>query len=327
MKKILVILGPTATGKTQLGLSLAIKFNGELIACDSRQVYEGLDIGTGKLPDQEVLVKKGKGCWEINGTKIWMYDVVDLNIQYTVADFIKEASRIVDDISKRGKLPIIVGGTGLYLKALLEGLDTLKVPIDKKLRRELEKCTLPQLQSRLQRISPKRWEELNNSDRNNARRLLRAIELLSMNPYTGTKKNYQGLDKKFDVLKIGLTAPRPDLYRKADLRILDWFDKGIIKEVKKLILNGVDVDRFYTLGLEYALIADFIQGDIKSSEDLKIRMPGKLHGYIRRQETWFKKEKNVIWFDVIKTKGVEMGRSEIEKSEIEKFVRKWYDSL
>lgn len=317
MKRILVILGPTATGKTDLSLYLANKFNGELIACDSRQVYKGLDIGTGKLPSQEVVIKKGEGWWEINDIKVWMYDLVNLDKQYTVADYVKDALRVADDVIKRDKLPIIVGGTGLYLKALLEGLDNLEIPVDQKLRRELEKCTLPQLQSRLQRISPKRWEELNNSDRNNARRLIRAIELLSMNPYTGTKKNYQGLDKKFDVLKIGLTAPRPDLYRWVDLRITSWFNQGIISEVKKIISERVGLKRFYSLGLGYGLIASFLEGKIKSFEDLKAMMQGKLHGYVRRQETWFKKEKNVIWFDVTITKGIEM----------EKIVRKWYDSL
>ncbi len=316
MKKILIITGPTATGKTALSLNLAKKFNGELVACDSRQVYQDLDIGTGKLPDQKVSLKKGKGWWEIDEVKVWMYDVTSLDKQYTVANYVKDASERVYDISARGKLPIIVGGTGLYLKALIEGLENLQVPIDKKLRNKLKNLTLLQLQDKLQKISPQRWEKLNNSERNNPRRLLRSIELLSMNPYAKTKINYSGLDKRFDVLKIGLTAPRQNLYKKSDSRILDWFNQGIIEEVKSLISAGVTIDRFYALGLEYSLIADFIQGKIESLEDLKDRMQGSLHSYIRRQQTWFKKDQSINWFDI--SQGKFLG-------EVEKLVAKWYD--
>ncbi len=316
MKKILIITGPTATGKTALSLNSAKKFNGELVACDSRQVYQGLDIGTGKLPDQKVSIKKEKGWWEIDGVKVWMYDVISLDKQYTVANYVKDASERISDISARGKLPIIVGGTGLYLKALVEGLDNLQVPIDKKLRNKLEKLTLPQLQDKLQKISPQRWEKLNNSERNNQRRLLRAIELLSMNPYTKTKINYSGLGKKFDVLKIGLSAPRQNLYKKSDSRILDWFNQGIIEEVKKLISDGLAINRFYALGLEYSLVADFIQGKIESLKDLENRMQGSLHSYIRRQQTWFKKDQTINWFDISQSKSLD---------EVEKLVAKWYD--
>src|SRR3989338_8125799 len=129
MKKLLVILGPTATGKTDLAINLAKKFNGELIACDSRQVYKGLDIGTGKYPAQYKKLKKGEGFWEIDGIKIWMYDKVFLNIQYTVFDYVKDAEIVIKDILDRGKLPIVVGGTGLYLRALSEELHNLSVPI------------------------------------------------------------------------------------------------------------------------------------------------------------------------------------------------------
>ena len=125
--RLLVIIGPTATGKTDLALKLADKFDGELIAADSRQVYRGLDIGTGKLPGGEWKMddgrwKKGKGFWEVDGVKIWMYDVAGLKTRYTVADFVKEAENVIEDILRRGKLPIIVGGTGFYVKALVEGL-------------------------------------------------------------------------------------------------------------------------------------------------------------------------------------------------------------
>ena len=148
MNKLLVILGPTATGKTDLALQLAGKFQGELVACDSRQVYKGLDIGTGKEPREKGKVVKGKGFWEIDRAKIRMYDVADPKVQYTVADYVKEAAKAVEDISSRAKLPIIVGGTGFYLKALLLGLSNLSVPVDLKLRKQLEKLSVGELQEK-----------------------------------------------------------------------------------------------------------------------------------------------------------------------------------
>ena len=153
MYKLLVILGPTATGKTDVALNLAKKFNGELISADSRQVYVGLDIGTGKTPsgisDDQIKISKRKMYWEIDGIRIWMYDVIDPKDQYNVSKFVKDAEKIIEDMYKRGKLPIVVGGTGLYIKALADGLDNLSVPVDKKLRKELENLTKKNLINRV----------------------------------------------------------------------------------------------------------------------------------------------------------------------------------
>lgn len=173
MKKLLVILGPTATGKTDLALNLAKKFNGELMSCDSRQVYKGLDIGTGKLPGKEVSSrgrwasgpKRGEGFWEMGGIKVWMYDVAGPKTHYTVYDYNKRARKVIEDIIKRDKLPIIVGGTGLYLRALLEGLPNLKIPTDNKLRGKLEKLSLDELQKRLKSLSPAAFQKLTDSDK------------------------------------------------------------------------------------------------------------------------------------------------------------------
>src|SRR5258708_35683470 len=149
MKKILIIAGPTATGKTDLAISLAKRLNGELVSVDSRQVYKGLDIGTGKMPGKFKSLKRVSGKWIVDGVFIYMYDVVNWEKQYTVADDVKDANRVIKDIRKRGTLPIIVGGTGLYLKALLYGLSNLGRPIDKKLREQLEKLELKKLQEKL----------------------------------------------------------------------------------------------------------------------------------------------------------------------------------
>lgn len=292
MRKLLVILGPTATGKTDLGLILAKKFNGEIVSCDSRQVYRGLDIGTGKYPSQNAKVKKQKYCWEIDGVNIWMYDVVDARKQYTVADYVRDANKVIDEIQKRRKLPIVVGGSGLYIRALLEGLTNLSIPINKKLRQQLDKLSLVDLQKKLQQSEPERWKKMNNSDRQNPRRLIRAIELVGLKPNFAKALS-------FDALKIGLTAPRDVLYKRADERVLARIKQGMIEETIKLHKKGLSFRRMRQLGLEYGVLADYLDGKIKDTNELIKIMQGKIHGYIRRQLTWFAKEKDVHWFNIM----------------------------
>lgn len=320
MQKILVILGPTATGKTDLALSLGKKFNGELISCDSRQVYVGLDIGTGKLPSGKWKIesgrwKKEKGYWEMDGIKVWMTDVADPNTQFTVKDYVDQAEVVIEDITKRGKLPIIVGGTGLYLKALLEGLPNLAIPVDNKLRRELEKLSLEQLQIRLQLLSPARWEKLNNSDQQNPRRLLRSIELVSMNPYIKTQDVEKGLGSRMNILKIGLTAPREILKKRIFDRLLVRIDQGLIKEGENLNKEGLSFARMRELGLEYGVLADLLE--YKIAEDQFVNILGrKICQFAKRQMTWFKRDKKVFWYDILDPLTIQ---------KVEKEVRTWYD--
>lgn len=312
--KILIILGPTSTGKTDLALQFASKFQGELVSVDSRQVYKGLDIGTGKLPGHEVTVKKGRGFWEMDGIKVWMYDVVDLKKQYTVYDYVQGANKVIDDIVKRGKLPIIVGGTGLYLKALLEGLPNLAVPINQELRKQLNNLTIKQLQQRLQISAPGKWKSMNYSDRQNPRRLIRAIELVMLQPQR--IKQLELRIKDFNILKIGLIAPREILYKKINSRVEKWIREGIVNEVLDLIKNGISKKRIRDLGLEYKVVIDYLNGDYSLNMAIE-KMQNKVRQYAKRQITWFKQEKDVVWFDII-GKGYLAG--------IEKLVSTWYDS-
>ncbi len=205
----------------------------------------------------------------------------------------------------------------MYLRALLEGLDNLQIPNDQNLRDKLGKLTLLQLQKKLQKLSLKRWEELNNSDRNNSRRILRSIELLSVNPYIDTKKSYLGLDKKFNILKIGLTAPRQELYKKVDSRILKRLSEGMLGEAEDLFKKGLTIKRMKSLGLEYGVLADFLVGEIKTQTELTSILKGKVHRFVRRQLTWFKKERDVLWFDIT-DKNMSL--------KIAKTVHKWYDT-
>lgn len=319
MNKLLIILGLTSTGKTDLALNLAKKFNGELIACDSRQVYRGLDIGTGKMPFGKWMmddgrIQKKKGYWEIDGVKVWMYDVVDLRSQYTVADYIKEANKVISVIEGRGKLPIIVGGTGLYLRALFEDMPDLAISGNKKLRLELQKLSKDELQKKLHKLSVVRWKKMNDSDKQNPRRLIRAIELIVMKPkktqYTESKL------KDFNILKIGLIAPKEVMDKKINNKVLEWIKDGIIKEVKGFLKKDISKKRIMVLGLEYAVIIEFLNKTISSSQMIE-KMQTKVRQYAKRQLTWFKKEKEVFWFDVDKKN---------YEDQVANLVSKWYYS-
>lgn len=305
MKQLLVILGPTATGKTDLALFLAKKFNGEIISADSRQVYKGLDIGTGKIPSGKK-IKKGNGFWEVDDVKIWLYDVANPKRQYTVARYAKNADKVIGEILQKGKLPILVGGSGLYIQAITNGLSNLDIPVDKQLRKDLEKLNVFQLQQKLQTISIKKWQSLNESDRQNSRRLIRAIEFA---PF----KNISKITQKYNLLKIGLTAPRKILYQRADKRVISRLDQGMINETEKA---GLSLKRMKQLGLEYGVLADFLKSEM-TKEQLIQTLQGKIHGFIRKQITWFKKEKNINWFDI---------RKKDYYTEVEKLVSEWYYS-
>jgi tRNA dimethylallyltransferase len=313
MQKIICIVGPTATGKTDIALQLAKQLQTDLIACDSRQVYQGLDIGTGKLPSDNAVVKKNKEYWLVDGVKIWMYDCVSLRENFTVKDYVDKTRKIVQTLHAQGKVPIIVGGTGFYLKALLEGLPSLEVTENKKLRKELEKLSVDQLQNKLQQLSISKLEELNLSDRQNPRRLIRWIEIYSQFP-NGLPPAVK--DEEYSVLKIGLSAPRDILYAKINKRVLKWLDQGIVSEVEELQKEGVSWQKFKDLGLEYGIIAEYLQNKI-TVEYLIVQMQLVVRQYAKRQLTWFRKEKDIIWFDVTKPNYI---------SQVEKCILDWYNN-
>lgn len=315
MVKVLAILGPTATGKTDLALNLAKKFNGELISCDSRQVYQGLDIGTGKLPGKNVEVKRGRGFWEMDGVNVWMYDVVQPKVQYTVKDYVNQGNKVLADIIKKGKLPIIVGGTGLYFKALTSGLSNLNIPTDRKLRGKLERLSLEELQIKLKSLSPTDFQKMNNSDRNNKRRLLRSIELILMNPYKETIQKSKNKRRKYNILKVGLIAPRQILKDRIYSRLLSRIDQGLMKEGEELYKDGLALTRMEELGLEYGMLAELLGGLVNKNQFID-QLSVKIYQYSKRQMTWFKKEPGVNWFDIT---GLSW------EKEVEKLVTSWYD--
>lgn len=291
---MLVIYGPTATGKTNLSITLAKKYNGEIISADSRQVYKGLDIGTGKV-SPESKVEKHQNYWIVDNIKIWGFDLIGPQKEFTVVDFIKFANQKTQVLQKENKLPILAGGTGFYIKALIDGIDTMGVDANQKLRKSLSKLSAGKLYKKLTEINPNRARLMNESDRQNPRRLIRAIEiaLSKTKPITC----YQLPATNF--LIVGLTAPNDYLYKRADYWLSQRLSIGLLDEVQKLINNNVSPKWLESLGLEYRWLTRYIQKEVTFDSAIS-RLKGDTHSYIRRQKTWFNQFPQISLYDISK---------------------------
>lgn len=306
--KVLIIYGPTATGKTALAISLANKFQGELISADSRQVYSSLDIGTGKV-SFDSKIEKHPGFWIVDGVRVNGFDLASPGETFTASDFIRFAQSSIANINKEKKLPIIVGGTGFYIQALIEGLGTQGIPANQPLREKLEKLNRADLYQHLIKINPSKAKSMNQSDRLNPRRLVRAIEV-------SQSTIRELISHKFEInnLTIGLTAPNAYLFENADKSFESRLKLGMIEEIKNLLSEGVNINWLDSLGLEYRWLTKFTLGQIPEEEALK-QCVGDLHSFIRRQKTWFKKLKNINVYDI---------SSPSWADQLEKKVELWY---
>jgi len=285
--KIIVILGPTASGKTGLAVKLAYKFNGEIVSADSRQVYKGMDIGTGKdLKD-----------YKVKGIKIkhHLIDVVLPNTKFDLAKYQKLAFKAIDDILKRGKLPIIVGGTGLYLQAVVDNYKLSSANHNKELRGKLEKLPIEKIFALIKKANPKMAARINNSDKHNKRRLIRYMEILAGDTSFTAKSG----DKRYDALIIGLKKPKEELERRINKRLIDRLEKeDMVGEVERLHKEGISWKRLQSFGLEYKFISQYLLGKMDYDE-----MVGKLfiasRQFAKRQMVWFrrweKQGKEIIW--------------------------------
>lgn len=277
--KILVIVGPTSIGKSDLAVHLAKKFNGEVVSADSRQVYKGLDIGTGKITPAEM-------C----GIPHHLIDIVSPKKNFSVSEYQKIATDKINNILERGKLPIICGGTGFYIQAVVDGIDLPEIEADQKLRKRLEKMSLSELQKKLQSLDPKRLKKI---DQKNKVRLIRAIEIAEkLGKVPQIKKNI-----KYKAIIIGLYADREILDQKIRERLKKRLRRGLVKEVYDLHKNGLSWKRLEELGLEYRYISLFLRGIISRSQML-LELENKNIQYARRQMTWFKKDKRINWFKI-----------------------------
>jgi len=319
--KLLVICGPTSTGKTTLAIKLAKKFNGELISADSRQVYKGMNIGTGKDLPKGVKIKlpwfQKYGYYEINGAKIWGYDLADPRHEFSVAQYIKFAERIVSDILKRGKLPILVGGTGLYIKGVVDGIATAGVPKNNQLRKNLEGKSSDELFEKLAQMDSFKAGQMNASDKKNPRRLIRAIEV-AMWRINNVKKNRELEKKRKDlkILMIGLTAPERFIFGRIKLRVTQRVKAGIKKEVQDLLRKHVNWDMQSMSSMGYGEWKDYFDNKKTEGEVVK-SWEVEENKYVKRQMVWFKKDKRIRWFDITGSNYPES---------VEKSVEKWYST-
>lgn len=320
MTKLLVICGPTATGKTSLAISLAKKFNGEIISADSRQVFKGLNIGTGKDLPKDAKLKflwiKKFGYYEVGGVKIWGYDLADPRHSFSVSQYLKFADRVINDIVKRGKLPIVVGGTGLYIKGVIDGIPTAEIPKNNRLRKSLNDKTASQLFEMLAQMDAIKAGAMNTSDKKNPRRLIRAIEVAT---WTVSHKGDGQKTKKgktdIDVLQIGLMANESYLNDKIEQRVSERFKEKLKDEIAGLLKNHVDWGMQSMSSMGYGQWKDFFEGK-KSEKDVIAIWENEEKKYVKRQMIWFKKDKRIEWFDITDPNYPE---------NVEKIVRKWHN--
>lgn len=293
MANPIIIYGPTATGKTELAINIAKKINGEIISADSRQVYKRLDIGSGKISFSSDITKS-EGYWIVNGIKISGFDLVNPEEKFTAADFLKFAQKAIGKIQKEGKIPIVVGGTAFYINSLIKGLGSLGVAPYPELRAKLAKFSTEELFVKLQGINEKKAKLMNQSDRKNPHRLIRAIEI-SLSPPTVPVES-----KLTKYLLIGLTADNDLLYKNADIALENRLKSGVIYEIQELLESKVSAIWLESLGLDYRWITRFLKIRLTKDEALE-RLRGDLHDFIRRQKTWFSKFPEILIFDISQT--------------------------
>ena len=284
--KVIVVVGPTASGKTSLSVALAQQFNGEVISADSRQVYKGLDIGTAKATEAEMA-----------GVPHHLIDVVDIDTTYSVTNFKVDANVAVTRILNRDKLPIIAGGTFFYVDALLGKSPISEVPPNEELRAELEKKYKQDLYKALEKLDPRRAAEI---DPDNKRRLIRALEIVSA---IGAVPKKEPGASPYDVLTIGIKTGKEELRERFKNRAQEWLENGFKEEVEKLLADGVTRERLQEIGFEYMLMLQFINGELDREAFIQ-KFIEKNWQYAKRQLMWLKRDKTIMWFSLKETKSI-----------------------
>ncbi len=291
-QKVLIVVGPTSSGKSTLAVELARKFNGEVISADSRQVYRGLDLGTGKITKREM-----------KGVRHHLLDVASPTKVFTAHDFVKKARSAIDDISMRGKLPIIAGGTGFYIDALVGRIALPNVSANPTLRAQLEKKSVTQLFTMLKNRDARRAKTI---EPHNKRRLIRALEIVDALGHVPTND----LVGRYSVRWIGLRQPIKELEKRITIRLLARLRgarndgrSGMIAEARKLHRSGLSYKRMEVLGLEYRLLAQFLQKKISRAEMIA-EMERNILRYAKKQLTYWRRNKSIRWFDTNRKKGI-----------------------
>lgn len=274
--KVIAVVGPTASGKTSYAVSLAHKFNGEIVSADSRLVYKGFDIGTAK-PSLE----------ECEGVPHHMIDIVEPEIDYSAGLFAEEAKKAVDDILSRGKTPIVAGGTGLYFRLLLENYDVPKVPPDYELREKLTAYTYDELRKMLEKFDPQRAAEIELNDK---KKVIRAIEMAEHleKPLSEYRKELE-----FDVEWIGLNFPREELYERINVRVDMMVKAGLVEETENLLQKHGRIKNL-TCTIGYQEMIAYLDNQM-TLDEAKGKLKQNSRNYAKRQLTWFRKNPLIKW--------------------------------
>ncbi len=279
LPKIVAIVGTTASGKSAIGVSLAERFGGEIVSADSRQVYRGMDLGSGKIAPHEM-----------RGVRHWLLDVREPGEFFSMADFQRLAYAAIGDILSRGKLPLLVGGTGLYLSSVTEGYELPAIDPDPALRERLEALETPALYRFLREKLPG-----TDVDPKNRHRVMRMIERLE-----GGGAPEEGRRARYRTLKLGVTLKRELLDRRIGERLEARLDSGMVDEVRRLLAQGVSERFLLKLGLEYKLVAQYLGGGFRSLQEMTETLALRIRQFSKRQMTWFRRDGAIVWLDMDK---------------------------
>ena len=277
LPKVVAVVGTNASGKSALGIALAKKYDAEIISADSRQVFRGLDLGSGKVTPEET-----------QGVPHHLIDVREPNEFFSMADFQRMAYRAIDEIRGRGRLPMIVGGTGLYVDSVLDGYLLSDKEPDLAYRAELEKLTTPQLYDMLLELKPDVQVEKNNRNR-----VMRIIERI----HDGDEAT-PGKQARFESLRLGVSWPREVLNRRIDERLERRLEQGMIEEVQRLMDEGATTEFLLGLGLEYRFITQYLIGEIPDRQAMLDKLAIAIKQFAKRQMTWFRRNPEIVWLDM-----------------------------
>ena len=275
--KLVVVEGTNASGKSGLGVELALRYGGEIVSADSRQVFRGLDLGSGKIAPEEM-----------RGVAHHLIDVVEPNDFFSMRDFQRLAYDAIDGILARGRQPFLVGGTGLYVASVVEGYGLSDRAPDLAYREELEKLETPELYRRLCALRP--GVEVDPRNRNRVMRMLEKI-------HDGDERAAPNCPR-YDCLKLGVTWDRATLRARIDERLRRRLDQGMIDEVRDLMARGATVEFLMKLGLEYRFIARYLIGEIASEEEMVEGLATAIKQFAKRQTTWFRRDPEILWLDM-----------------------------
>ncbi len=287
-QKVIVICGPTASGKTALSIELAKKINGEIVSCDSMQIYKEMDIGTAK-PTVE----------EMQGIKHYMIGIISPNERYSVADYKKDAKKAIREILNKGKVPIVVGGTGLYIDSLIYEIEYQDIEFDKEYREHLEKEVkekgLEELYNVAKEIDPEAIEKISKNDK---KRILRILEIYHATGENKTEQERKSRQKEveYDYKVYALNMDREKLYDRINKRVDKMIEEGLIQEVEKIYKKYNDFPTAMQ-GLGYKEVVEYLEGKLTKEEMIE-KIKQETRRYAKRQLTWFRKNKQTIWLDV-----------------------------